>query len=179
MRRWSHFFDSIRMSGHDIDPGLGAAELARVEERCGCRLPPDLADLLGKGLPSGVGFPDWRRLDHKVDAQLAAPIDGVLFDVEHNAFWHHSWGPRPEAVPDRLVAATRLLEAAPRLIPVFGHRYLPAEPHEAGNPILSVHQTDIIYYGDDLITWGWAEFGGTFPGGPEKPRHVRFWSELI
>jgi len=38
-------------------------------------------------------------------------------------------------------------------IPVYSHRYLPSEPKATGNPVLSVHQTDIIYYGNDLASY--------------------------
>jgi hypothetical protein len=47
----------------------------------------------------------------------------------------------------------------PRLVPVFSHRYLPAEPHLSGNPVLSVYQTDIIYYGSNLKRYIAHEFG--------------------
>jgi hypothetical protein len=39
----------------------------------------------------------------------------------------------------------------PRLVPVYSHRYAPAAPAPAGSPELSVHQTDIIYYGPNLV----------------------------
>jgi hypothetical protein len=43
-----------------------------------------------------------------------------------------------------------LVDAAPQLIPVIGHRYLLAEPCAAGNPVLSVYQSDLVVYGEDL-----------------------------
>lgn len=43
--------------------------------------------------------------------------------------------------------------------PVYGHRYLPAGPVLAGHPVLSVHQTDVIYYGADLADYLSLEFG--------------------
>jgi len=51
-----------------------------------------------------------------------------------------------------------LVEAAPKLIPVFGHRYLLAEPCVAGNPLFSVYQSDIIIYGPDLRGYLLREF---------------------
>src|SRR5688572_30143631 len=118
------------MSGHDVAPGLTPGELARAEERCGCKLPPDLADLLQRGVPSGQGFPDWRKLDDKLDAQLTGAVDGVVYDVEQKAFWFQAWGPRPEGTDEAVAIARERLAEVPRLIPVFLHRYLPAEPCE-------------------------------------------------
>ena len=66
--------------------------------------------------------------------------------------------------------------AAPRLIPIYGHRMMPDEPQEPGNPVFSVHQTDIIHYGFDLADYLRHEFG--LPGRepwPERVRPIRFW----
>ena len=70
---------------------------------------------------------------------------------------------------------------APRLIPVMGHRYIPAEPELAGNPVFSVYQTDIIYYGVDLATYLRCEFGQLdhVNAVREEARRIRFWSELV
>ena len=43
-----------------------------------------------------------------------------------------------------------MVDQAPKLIPVFSHRFLVAEPCRAGNPVISIHQSDIIVYGVDL-----------------------------
>jgi hypothetical protein len=69
----------------------------------------------------------------------------------------------------------------PKLIPVFSHRYMPVEPRLAGNPLLSVYQTDIIYYGRDLRTYLVHEFGKSshVEATTPEPRHVSFWSDLV
>lgn len=51
-----------------------------------------------------------------------------------------------------------LVAAAPRLLPIYSHRYLLAEPCRAGNPVFSVYQSDIIVYGTDLRTYLLHEF---------------------
>jgi len=45
-------------------------------------------------------------------------------------------------------------------VPVYAHRYLPAGRGTSGHPVLSVYQTDIIYYGVDLSDYIHQEFGG-------------------
>ena len=103
----------------------------------------------------------------------------MCFDVEHNSFWLTAWGPRPDSLENAQARAREAVRSAPFLIPIFCHRYLPAWPCEAANPVFSVYQTDIIYYGFDLPSYLFAEFGvpNPFPV-PAKPREVEFWSEL-
>jgi hypothetical protein len=57
---------------------------------------------------------------------------------------------------------------------------LPDEPHVRGNPVLSVHQTDIIYYGFNLTDYFYHEFA--LPGRepwPEVVRPIRFWASFL
>lgn len=180
MGNWSRAFELIRARGHSVEPGLTAAELGRAEERLGIRFPPDLAGFLREGLPSGDRFPRWRSLDAKIEAQLAWPLEGVLLDVEQNAFWMAEWGERPANLDAAKTIATAAVRAAPALVPVCGHRYLPAEPLDAGNPVFSVYQTDVIYYGHDLAAYFEAELGSGYGGAIrlEKIRPIRFWGRL-
>jgi hypothetical protein len=69
---------------------------------------------------------------------------------------------------------------APILIPVYSHRFIPAALSEAGNPVFSVYQTDIIHYGLDLPSYLHAEFDACNPYPvPSEPKEIRFWSELV
>ena len=89
-------------------------------------------------------------------------------------------GRRPWTQP--LTSARRAVSEAPVLIPICSHRYIPAEPFESGNPVFSVHQTDIIYYGADLMDYLQNEFSYYFGRAGyaicRTPRPVRFWSRL-
>ncbi|MFZ5439189.1 MAG: hypothetical protein ACOZQL_04230 [Myxococcota bacterium] len=60
---------------------------------------------------------------------------------------------------EALSRARTLLAHAPKLVPVFGHRFLVTEPLRAGNPVLSVYQSDIIVYGNSLADDLAHEFG--------------------
>ncbi len=94
---------------------------------------------------------------------MRIPLDGLIFDVEHNEFWLPEWGSKPAAVEDARRVVELQVNEAPRLIPIYGHRMMPNRPHEAGNPVLSIHQTDIIYYGFDLDDYFRHEFGLPYP----------------
>jgi hypothetical protein len=73
----------------------------------------------------------------------------------------------------------RLSITPPQLVPLVGHRYIPSEPSEAGNPVFSIHQSDVIYYGVDLAHYFERELGASSRpiAGPIK--HIRFWSDLV
>jgi hypothetical protein len=174
---WLDIIEQVRSRGIDFAPGLSDAEVASVERRFGFRFPPDLCALLQAGLPQGEELPDWRSgSEEQLREWLDMPRQGVFFDIENNGFWLPEWGPRPKAIQEALQLAERLLVAAPKLIPIWGHRMIPDDPHLEGNPIFSVHQTDIIYYGHDLEDYLRHEFelSGREPWS-ENLRPIRFW----
>ena len=106
----------------------------------------------------------------------------MCFDIEHNTFWLEEWGQKPDDLKAAFEVARHVFLQAPTLIPICSHRYIPATPHEAGNPVFSVYQTDIIYYGTDLLDYLQNEFKYYF-GRKEytingQPREIPFWSML-
>jgi len=102
------------------------------------------------------GFFDWRNDDAEIRDALAWPLEGMLFDVENNALWSSEWGPRPDTEEARRTRVEAAIATAPKLIPIIGHRFLvPVPPHV----VLSVYQTDIIVYGNDLRAFLLAELG--------------------
>ncbi len=102
-----------------------------------------------------------------------------MFDVEANTFWYPQWGQRPTELRAALAIAREQLVQVPALVPVYSHRYISTEPPQAGNPVFSIVQTDIITYGKDLATYLAAEFGITLDGPRPEPRRIRFWSDLV
>lgn len=176
--KWVDIIGQLKGQGIDFAPALTDAEVERVEGQFSFRLPPDLRAFLQTGLPRGDHFPDWRSgsLEQLRD-WLDSPRRGIFFDIEHNNFWLPEWGPKPESIPEAFQVADRLLAAAPKLIPICQHRMIPDDPHLEGNPVFSVHQTDIICYGQDLEDYLRNEFHltGRKPW-PENLRPIRFWN---
>ncbi|MEU1199863.1 hypothetical protein ABZ446_27060 [Streptomyces sp. NPDC005813] len=167
----------------EIERGMSERELDGVEARWGFRFAPEHRTLLGAGLPTGGrGWPDWRDGDAEDLAErLVWPVQGVLFDVECNDFWHEDWDPRPADVPDALEVARTYLAEVPMMVPVYSHRYLLADPDRTGTPVLSMYQTDIIHYGVDLIDYFRNEFGGPVLTTPDDDRYaaIPFWSYFL
>jgi hypothetical protein len=176
--------DRLLAAGIAFEPGLTLDELAATENEYDFLFPPDLREFLGHALPVSRGWVDWRRESRsEIEHRLEWPIEGICFDIAQNSFWLESWGPRPAHLPDACAIARAAFSSAPRLIPIRGHRFLPSQPCEAGNPVFSVYQTDIIYYGRDLFDYLCNEFSYYFGRAGyafEGPvRHIDFWSDLI
>jgi len=178
---WKTELGWIQESGATLGPGLSESEFRRAEEIHGFRFPPDLRSLLAAALPIHHSYPNWRQPESpSLQHWMLGPWEGIAFDIEHN-FWWPAWGTRPTVLSEALIVAKAAMAQVPRLIPVYGHRYLPSEPHLAGNPVFSVVQTDIIYYGTDLRNYlavehkkiQWKEVDW------KAMRQIRFWTEFI
>ncbi|MFE5948438.1 hypothetical protein [Streptomyces sp. NPDC056480] len=153
---------------YEFEPGLTDAEFSRIERDHGFEFADDHRAFLAAGLPVNVPpedgqtwaepWPEWRGAPDKLHEQLRWPVEGVLHDVEHNDFWHATWGARPADDAAALATARRRLADVTPLVPVYAHRYLPAGRGSFGHPVLSVWETDMIYYGLDLSDYMHREF---------------------
>ncbi|WP_369182162.1 hypothetical protein [Streptomyces sp. Y1] len=74
------------------------------------------------------------------------------------------------------------LAAAPPLVPLYGHRFLPAGRGTSGHPVLSIWGTDMISYGGDLAEYIDHEFahpgGFPVPEGWDPQATVPFWKDF-
>ncbi|WP_316745850.1 hypothetical protein [Streptomyces sp. MK7] len=68
----------------------------------------------------------------------------------------------------------------PQLVPLYAHRFLPAGRKTHGHPVLSIWDTDIIYYGEDLAEYISHEFeDGHEHHENRNPRAtVGFWRDF-
>lgn len=173
--------EEMRSRGARIDAGLSATELDDIEAELHVKLPIDLRRFLSVATPAGPGFPDWRspRSEQMLE-WFDEPSEGVEFDVEENGVWLDRWGEKPEDIDHAVDEVHRLVNAAPQLIPLYGHQYLPARPVEGGSPVLSVEGTDVAIVAPNLDWWFHHEWGAPAPEGAEpEPSTVPFWSDLL
>jgi hypothetical protein len=171
----------LKEAGVSFAPGLSALEITRIEDRFGFSFSVEHREFLTTMLPISRGWVNWRT--ESADAlreRLNRPIDGTIFDVHNNDFWPASWGKRPTEKMQIEQQARMRLGHVPKLVPIYGHRYLPAAPAPTPSPVFSVYQTDVIYYGADLLDYVSREFGPSEPrwSTMDAPRHVEFWSNL-
>lgn len=187
--------------------GLDDAAIDAAEKRHGLRFPadyrlflrrlhapvPDMSGAFFNG-PGGAltaadrpSFYDWSgRQDAAIRGALEDVIGGLAFDVERNRLWPDDWGVRPADEAARLAVVRAQVAAAPKLIPVFGHRFLLAEPCAIGNPVISIHQSDMIVYGSDVRRYLLAELDrviGEEPPDDEPLREgiaeIPFWGQFL
>jgi len=174
----------LNKRGIETRDGMNFDEIAATQDFYGIVFPPDLQGILMSFTPVSNGFYDWNDYSpdnvKKIKHRLEWPIYGILFDVEHNNFWWATWGDKPDSMSAKIQTAREHLENAPRLIPVFGHRFISSYPNEAQNPVYSVYQTDIIYYGEDIWDYFKVEFREKkYPDIEwEKIKKIPFWSEV-
>jgi len=139
--------------------GLSSAEIAPIEAELGFRPPEDFVYLFQSLRdPGRVLFPwsDFKKQEY--DDQIRWVLEGIEFDIKHAKFWLDRWGRRPATLSAALDLARRDFETWPKLLPISGRRFLPAEPCRRGNPVFSICQTDIIYYGTNLAHYLVNEF---------------------
>jgi hypothetical protein len=170
-----------------LEPGLSDTEISEAQVEFGVAFPSAWKEVLKAvhpvsiprdpdGIRNWVPYPDWRGREADATHQLVErPIEGILFDVEHNGFWWRAWGPNPKELDERLNVAARQLAAVPRLAPIRSHWYVGVQD---GSPVLSIVQTDI---------WSPATTLCDLPNGRDESGvpledyplgKVPFWSEL-
>ncbi len=172
-----------------FNSGLTQEEVVHIQEKFEFRFPPDLKHFLQTALPASQGFYDWRQaltseaVADAIKSQFRWPLEGMLFDIKENNFWIESWGQKPELMAERFLMAEMHFKTYPKLIPVYSHRYMPAEPGIPDNPVFSVYQMDIIYYGYNLATYLANEFRFTLSESfeeLEEPKHdIEFWTWCV
>ncbi|MCR8843327.1 SMI1/KNR4 family protein [Paenibacillus sp. SC116] len=176
-----------RLKGHGIkfEAGLTSEEIIRIEDIYKIIFPVDLREMLHNALPVGERFPNWRDFSehntNRILEMLNWPLEGMLFDVEHNEFWFDLWGSKPIEIEKAKELCIEEYKKVPKLIPIYSHRYISSHPNEEGNPIFSVYQTDIIYYGENLDEYFKVEFNDKEHKdiNYSKIKKIEFWSDIV
>jgi hypothetical protein len=137
-------------------------------------------------LVDAPSFTDWRDPAARIREAEEWLVDGLAFDVEQNGLWLESWGTKPATPEARAQKVRELVQRAPRLIPLIGHRFLVPSPVAAGNPVLSIYQSDAIVYAPNLKSLLLDELADLLPSGHDEPAafaeqelRLSFWDELV
>jgi hypothetical protein len=163
--------------------GLSSEQIAFIEAQLGFRVPDDFAYLFQNLQdPGRVLFP-WSEFDkRKYDERIEWVLRGIEFDIEKNGLWLERWGKKPDTLSAALDIARKDFVTWPKLLPIYGHRFLAAQPCRSGNPIFSIMQTDIIYYGADLPHYLLNEFVDhdySLHTHEQKIRRIEVWSDFV
>lgn len=169
-----------------LEKGMSDAEIKKAEQHYQITFPYELKILLKAVLPVSPHFYNWNNYsieNQKIIKQaLNWPIEGLLFDIEYNNLWLEDyWGNAPEQLNEKLLVAKKQLMKMTKLIPIYSHRYIPSLPNQQLAPILSVYQSDIIYYGNNL--WNYFEHEFTYINYIDIDftgiAHIPFWSVFL
>lgn len=185
--KYEEIIGMMKKKKYEFLPGLTPGQISTVQRAYGFLFPTSLADFYSCGLPKAqsplADFPDWKHLDPQsisdVHKRICAPVENLRAAVR-DGFWLDVWGGRPEKNEDVLAIFDSLAEKAPKLIPVYGHRYIPVIEGINDPPVISAVGQDIIYYGCNLIDYLRREFLGK-KGAIERENITRipFWSDII
>ncbi|MBQ2725472.1 MAG: hypothetical protein IJF78_07190 [Clostridia bacterium] len=173
MNAYEQYLDSLRrdliepLSEYIIfEKGLTWEEQQELEEFWEIHFPKSLMDFYACAFPAAERnpvvypwnpppkfslFPDWRdtspdNVTH-IRELLERPVKDLVHDMKRDCWMCDNWhGLTPEEVG----------EAAPKLIPVFGHRYIPQSGVKP--PVFSVVGRDVVYFGSDLFDYFRREF---------------------
>ncbi len=163
-------------------PGLSSDEIASIEAQLGFRVPDDFAYLFQNLQDPGRVFFPWSEFDKRTyDESIAWVLHGIEFDIEKDNLWLERWGKKPDTLPAALEIARKDFATWPKLLPIYAHRFLAAEPCRSGNPVFSIMQTDIIYYGSDLPHYLLNEFVDrdyALHTQAQNIRRIEIWSDF-
>ena len=185
--KYQEILNKLKKKNYTVLPGMTDEERSAIERTYGFIFPRALADFYALGIPQTKSprgaFPRWRDLseDNVTDIKklIAAPIENLRSDVR-GGFWISTWGSRPESTEDAVAIFDSIAEKAPKLIPIYGHRYAPVIEGVDDPPVISVSGRDIIYYGNNLSSYLKNEVVGfKDPIDCDKFDPIPFWSDII
>ena len=183
----------LRERGMAFDAGLSDCEAAEIEEILTTPIRPDLKILMRAAIPESVRkwqligwqedgyFPYWRKdTRHSIAMANAWLYKSTAFDVEHG-FRTKQFGPKPDTSHDAIEHAIETIRRYPRMIRMWGHRFMPMHPGGSGNLVVSMHGPgDTIIYGRDLVTYWCKKFWISMPNWIPAPRKsIEQWESLF
>ena len=173
----------MKQLGIEFAIGLKDEEISIIEQEYGIVFPEELKKLYKEALPISNGFYNWRdRNDESVKCikrAMQLPVQGIVEDSE-DIDWNEIWGEEPINSDERKRNIKDMALKAPKLIPIYSHRYVASFECEKP-PILSVYGTDIIYYAKNIIDYFLIEFKmkeyEIFKNN--EVSYIPFWSDLV
>ena len=176
-------FDLLLENGIIIDSGLSDEEISIIESKYEISFPKSLKDFYKEGVPVSEGFINWRDFSKGNEEFIKDLIESTFSDVSENAeeiYWNDEWGEEPEDTEEIAKIIKEKLKSAPKLIPIYSHRYMPMSVSD-NPPIISVHEIDVIYYGKDLLDYFKIEFGNKKQSDIdfENIQKIPFWTEIM
>lgn len=173
----------LKEKGIIFEDGLTVNEISKIENIYGIHIPKNLEKLYMACMPISNGFYNWRDFSQEninfIKETMIAPFESVILDTE-DIEWCETWGSEPIDSLEREKIIKQKLNMAPKLIPLYIHRYIISTEKEDA-PIFSIHGTDIICYGENLQKYLEIEFLGKSynEANFDKISEIPFWGEIL
>ena len=177
---YSDFFDLHNIKYQE---GLSDVEIIRIESLYKIQFPDELKSLFKQVFPISEGFYNWRDFSEKNVEFILQALNRPFNDFYNEAseiYWNDDWGEEPETDEEIQEIIRDKLLSAPKLIPIYAHRYI-SMINGNTNPIFSIHGIDIIIYGESLDDYLTVEFGEKSQSDINFSNvlDVPFWSEVM
>ena len=184
MDKYQEIVSKLKIKEVVFDLGISSTEIKKIEEFYDISFPAELKNLYFVGLPVSNGFYNWRDMSdiniERIKEVLKKPIIGLQSELQGD-FWCDDWGDKPNDINEAYKILLTHYNNAPQLIPIYSHRYVPFIENNGNIPIFSIVGSDVIYYGENLISYLEIEFGlkkySEF--NQINCQHITFWSDLI
>lgn len=170
-------------NGVECQAGLKREEFLAIEDAYKIVFPMEYKRLLEQVLPISQGFYNWRDFSPSNYSHIKMLIKEPIEQFWKNAvevYWNTDWGNEPKDSDELVDIVRHKLVFAPKLIPVFSHRYIPMCGGN-NNPVFSVCGTDVVYYGSNIDEYLEIEFKKKKQQSIDfsKVKKIPFWSEVI
>lgn len=180
---YENIVNQLRRKGIEFAIGLSDEEICWIEHEYEIVFPEELKSFYKEVLPISKGFYNWRDKHNEnvteIKRVMSVPVQGIVENVEE-IDWNEEWGQEPENLNERKRHIYDMALKAPKLIPIFSHRYIAS--FECKNPpIFSIYGTDIIYFAKSLADYFLVEFrikeNDIFMN--DEVSYIPFWSDLL
>jgi hypothetical protein len=180
-----NIFDRLKAKGIKFTDGLTPSEIRNIEEIYEIKFPDSLYRFYSRGIPFSDdehGFPRWNDFSDeniaKIKERIEAPLRWLLKSVQTD-FWLPDWGKRGRTIAGVTARFAEVSQNAPRLIPIYSHRYMPMLDGVGDPPVISTVGSDIIYYENSLQKYLQNQFLNSEFVIPQKCLYIPFWSDII
>lgn len=173
----------LQMKGIEFEKGLTLDELKQIEKIYQIKFPSSLRDFLMMALPISKGFYNWRNMQDDniqfIKKVINKPVSDI-YNMAEEVYWCDDWGEEPKDEKIISEEVRERLKEAPKLLPIYAHRYMPMVL-DKNPPIISIHDIDIIYYGENLEDYFKIEFGMKAQDAivVQNITPISFWSDIM
>lgn len=180
---YENIVNQLRHKGVEFAKGLSDEEFCWIGQEYEIFFPEEIKSFYKEALPISKGFYNWHDKCNenvmRIKRAMNMPVQGIVENSEE-IDWSEEWGEEPSDLNERKKNIGDMALKAPKLIPIFSHRYIASFKCKKP-PIFSVYGTDIIYFSKNMIDYFLIEFkikeNNSFMN--EEVSYIPFWSDLI